>query len=89
MFNTGITADRADTMYIQNVPKNTKKYGQPIGFQRIHEINDLRIGQAGLILPGMTKLGWDNATTNIIPKIRVTARVCSTVRMNANGIDQI
>lgn len=89
MFNTGITADRADTMYIQNVLTNTKKYGQPIGFQRVNEINNLRIGQGGLILPGMTRTGWDNTQANVIPKIRVTARVCSTVRFNANGVDQI
>lgn len=90
MFNTAITADRGDNIYINNTTEFTNRIsGRPLGWQRNATLGALRLGQAGLIVPGMTRNGWDNTTPNLIPKIRVTARVCSTVRFNANGIDMI
>lgn len=90
MFNTAITADRADDVYVNNTAILQKKHGQGLGWQKnTTSIQDLKIGQAGLILPGITRNGWDALSTNIVPKIRVTVRVCSSVRSNAAGIDML
>jgi len=88
MFNTAITADRADDVYINNTAILQKRHGQGLGWQKnTSSIQDLKIGQAGLILPGISKNGWDNIVSNIVPKLRVTVRVCSSLRANAAGID--
>ena len=88
MFNTAITADRADDIYIDNTAIPNKKHGQPLGWQKFNDtIDELKVGQAGIILPGQTRTGWDGLNNNIYPSIRVTARVCSSVRSNAAGID--
>lgn len=88
MFNTAITADRADEIYVNNTPLLYKRHGQSIGWQKTNTaLEDLTIGQAGIIMPGITKNGWDNTTPNITPTIRVTVRVCSELRANAASVD--
>lgn len=88
MFNTAITADRGDDIYINNTAILQKKHGAALGWQKNStDIQDLKIGQGGLIIPGMSKKGWDNTTNNIKPLIRVSVRVCSSLRSNGGGID--
>jgi hypothetical protein len=88
MFNTAITADRAQEIYVNNTPLFYKKHGQTIGWQK-HDTSlmDLRIGQAGLITPGIHRLGWDEVLSNPNPQVRVSVRVCSVVRANKQSVD--
>lgn len=87
MFNTAITAQKQETLYVDGTANTVKKDGIPLGWQKyVATTMDLNVGQAGLIVPGAFTYGW-GGSTNPVPQIRVTMRVCSTLRTNSNSID--
>lgn len=89
MFNTAITAQRADTLYIDGTAINTKKDGVPIGWRKFDgTIGEQNIGQAGLIMPGIWSYDWTGAS-NAKPVVRVTMRVCTSLRTNAVSADAL
>ena len=89
LFNTAITAQRADTIYIDGTAINTKKDGVPIGWRKYDgTIGEQNIGQAGLIMPGIWSYDWAG-NTNVRPIVRVTMRVCSSLRTNAVSVDSL
>ena len=77
-------------MIINETEIGTRKEGYALGWKQYTEdLDNIRIGNAGLILPALYPKGWDETTANIAPKLSVSVRVCSSVRKNVNSVDVI
>ncbi|MBG0744959.1 MAG: hypothetical protein IV298_16140 [Cylindrospermopsis raciborskii KL1] len=87
MYNMPIIVDRADEIYMNSTAVTRKRHGTALGWQTYSAgIMDLRIGAGALIMPGIFPKGWDNTIMNIKPKLRITARICSSVRCNVKSL---
>ena len=90
MFQLPVTCGRTDRMIINETEVGTRKEGYALGWKQYTEdLDNIRIGNAGLILPALYPKGWDETTANIAPKLSVSVRVCSSVRKNVNSVDVI
>lgn len=86
MIRAGAFSDSNISVSDTSVARAKKRHGIPLGWMDF-DFGNVNVGQMGIIIPGIQRFGWDGLTPNIQPVIEIEARVCCSLRANANSLD--